>query len=171
MPRPLQIGAVLLGLIAGCWSEGGPNDDLNLGDGYCEPLNCTDLLHFYIERRDQEPFIPGDYTVEIETAQEVVTTITCTLEETDLFHLRNRDGQEVDAILERHGRVVCVEVKSSTKVDRGDARGLVWMRDRLGGAFHRGVVLYSGSLPFQLSEKVWALPLSALWRVAEGASR
>jgi hypothetical protein len=86
MPRPLQIGAVLLGLIAGCWSEGGPNDDLNLGDGYCEPLNCTDLLHLYIERRDQEAFIPGDYTVEIETAPEVITTIICTLEETDLFH-------------------------------------------------------------------------------------
>lgn len=100
---------------------------------------------------------------------ELATHIETTSEETDLFHLRNRDGQEVDAILERHGRVVCVEVKSSTKVDRGDARGLVWMRDRLGDAFHRGAVLYSGSLPFQLSERVWALPLSALWRAPGGA--
>lgn len=70
----------------------------------------------------------------------------------------------VDATLERHGRMVCIEVKSSTKVDGADARGLIWMRERLGDQFHRGVVLYSGSLLFQLSEKVWALPLSSLWR-------
>ncbi len=101
-----------------------------------------------------ESFVVGELAAHIETASE----------ETDLFHLRDRDGREVDAVLERQGQLVCVEVKSSTKVDRSDARGLIWMRDRLGEQFLRGVVLYSGSLPFELAEKVWALPLSSLWR-------
>jgi predicted AAA+ superfamily ATPase len=101
-----------------------------------------------------ESFVIGELTAHIEAVSE----------ETDLFHLRDRDGREVDAVLERHGRVVCIEVKSSSRVDGADARGLIWMRERLGDQFHRGVVLYSGSLPFQLSEKVWALPLSSLWR-------
>ena len=101
-----------------------------------------------------ESFAVGELATHVETASE----------ETGLFHVRNRDGQEVDAVLERGGRVVCVEVKSSTKVSFADARGLIWMRDRLGEVFHRGVLLHSGSLPFQLADQIWALPTSALWR-------
>ena len=33
-------------------------------------------------------------------------------EETSLFHLRDRDGHEVDAVLERRGQIVGLEVKS-----------------------------------------------------------
>ena len=36
---------------------------------------------------------------------------------------------------------------------------------KFGDDFHYGAVLYSGTLPFQLDEKIWALPISSLWRV------
>jgi uncharacterized protein len=90
--------------------------------------------------------------------------LEATTVETSMFHLRDRDGKEVDVVLERQGRVVGLEVKSSTAVDRGDARQLLWLRDRLGEAFVFGAVLYSGRIPFEIDDRVWALPISSLWR-------
>lgn len=101
---------------------------------------------------------------------ELITYLETTEETTELFHFRQRDGHEVDVVLERRGRVVGLEVKSSTSVSRADARGLAWLRDRLGDDFVRGVVLYSGELPFQIDDRIWAVPLSALWRRPESAS-
>jgi len=81
-----------------------------------------------------------------------------------MFHLRNRDGNEIDLILERHGQIVALEVKSSTTVDRRDERGLLWLKDKLGTAFHYGTVIYTGNLPFRIDDRIWAIPASALWR-------
>lgn len=97
-------------------------------------------------------------------AAELVTHLETAAEETDIFHLRNRDGMEVDLVLERRGRVVGLEVKSATSVSRADAKGLLWLRDRVGSDFRYGAVLYSGGVPFQIDDRIWALPLSSLWR-------
>ena len=101
-----------------------------------------------------ETFVVAELRTHLETANE----------ETDLFHLRTRDGREVDVVLERRGRIVGLEVKSATAVDRSDAKGLLWLRDLLGNDFHYGAVLYSGSVPFQIDDRIWALPLRSLWR-------
>ncbi len=97
-------------------------------------------------------------------AAELASHIETAAEQTSLFHFRDRDGHEVDLVLEQAGRVVGLEVKSATAVDRSDARGLMWLRDKMGEDFHYGAVLYSGTIPFQIDERVWALPLSCLWR-------
>lgn len=81
-----------------------------------------------------------------------------------MFHFRDRSGREVDCLLERGGRIVGLEVKSSTGVGRHDAKSLIWLRDQLGDRFHAGVVLYAGQFPFRLGDRVWALPIGALWR-------
>lgn len=96
-------------------------------------------------------------------ATELLSHFETTQEETQMFHLRDRDGKEVDIVLESHGRIVGVEVKSSSVVSRDDARGLLWLRDRLGDDFAGGAILSSASVPFQIDDRVWALPLSALW--------
>ena len=85
-------------------------------------------------------------------------------ERTEMFHLRDRNGKEVDILLERGGRIVALEVKSSTAVGRRDARNLLWLRDRLGEDFCRGVVLYTGKFPFRIDDRICALPIGALWR-------
>ena len=100
-----------------------------------------------------ETFAATELLAHIETAQE----------EVQMFHLRDRDGKEVDIVLESHGRIVGIEVKSSSIVSRDDARGLLWLRDRLGERFAGGALLSSASVPFQIDDRVWALPLSALW--------
>jgi len=59
---------------------------------------------------------------------------------------------------------VGLEVKSATAVDRSDAKGLMWLRDKIGEDFHYGAVLYSGTIPFEIDDRIWALPISCLWR-------
>jgi len=95
---------------------------------------------------------------------ELLPHLEAASERTEMFHLRDRDGREVDILLERGGRIVALEVKSSTVVDRRDARSLMWLRDRLGDDFHRGVVLYTGKFPFRIDDRICALPIGTLWR-------
>lgn len=105
-----------------------------------------------------ETFVAGELLAYLETASE----------RTALFHYRNRDGREVDFLLERQGRVVGLEVKAATSVKRQDTKHLRWLRDRLVEDFHCGVVLYTGQFPYRIDERIWALPVSTLWQPPTG---
>jgi len=104
--------------------------------------------------------------VETFVVSELLPHLEAASERTEMFHYRDRDGHEVDILLERQGRIVALEVKSSTGVDRRDARNLLWLRDQLGEDFHRGVVLYTGKFPFSIDDRISALPIGTLWRPA-----
>jgi predicted AAA+ superfamily ATPase len=82
-----------------------------------------------------------------------------------VFHLRTRGGgQEVDAVLERRGgEVVGVEVKASATPASRDFRGLEELRDARGDAFVAGVVIHPGEQTLPFGDRLWALPVSALW--------
>lgn len=81
-----------------------------------------------------------------------------------LGHFRDRDGAEVDLVLEAHdGRVAGVEVKAATTVHEGDFRGLDLLRRKLGERFVNGVVLHLGKEQLPFGDRRTALPLSALW--------
>lgn len=86
-----------------------------------------------------------------------------------LHHLRTESGrQEVDLILDLGGgRVVGLEIKAGSAPTARDARHLRWLRDRLGDSFVRGVVFHTGPQPFELDDRIWALPISTLWAGAE----
>ena len=94
-----------------------------------------------------------------------LTRQATSIDESILFaHFRDRSGVEVDIIIERpDGRVIAVEVKSAKSVNHHDARGLTFLRDRLGDRFQCGVVLHTGPLTARLGERVWAIPVAALW--------
>ena len=58
------------------------------------------------------------------------------------FHCRDRDGAEVDIVIERGARAVAgIEVKASATVTPADFRGLRKFRDATGKRFVGGVVL------------------------------
>ncbi|HEX9766872.1 MAG TPA: DUF4143 domain-containing protein [Nitriliruptorales bacterium] len=81
-----------------------------------------------------------------------------------LHHLRQEQGRrEVDLIVERAGRLVGIEVKASAAPDAADARHLAWLRDEVGERFRAGVVLHTGPGTFELGDRLWALPIAALW--------
>jgi uncharacterized protein len=89
-----------------------------------------------------------------------------------MHHLRQANGRrEIDIVLEGPaGAIVGIEVKSGASVDLDDARHLTWLRDELGEEFVAGVVLHAGPITFKLADRIWALPISALWwgRAASG---
>jgi uncharacterized protein len=80
-------------------------------------------------------------------------------------HLRTRAGrQEVDLVIEvSAGRVVGLEFKASTAPKAHDARHLRWLADEIGPDFAAGAVIHSGSQVYPLAERVWAIPMCALW--------
>lgn len=81
-----------------------------------------------------------------------------------LFHYRDRDGREVDVVLERRdGSVVAVEVKSAASASPKDFRGLRHLRDKLGERFKAGVLLYTGESTVPFGDRLVAVPLRGLW--------
>ncbi len=127
-----------------------------------DPGMAAHLLNVDAASLGRDPSLVGQM-FETFAATELLAHIETAQEETQMFHLRDRDGKEVDIVLESRGRIVGIEVKSSSIVSRDDARSLLWLRDRLGDNFAGGAILSSASVPFQIDDRVWALPLSALW--------
>lgn len=80
-----------------------------------------------------------------------------------LFHYRD-DREEIDFVLEsRAGDLVAIEAKASASLSTSDWRPLQTLRDSRGPAFRCGVVVYTGEQTVQLSERLWAVPVSGLW--------
>jgi predicted AAA+ superfamily ATPase len=80
------------------------------------------------------------------------------------YHLRDKDGYEVDVVMEREGKdVVGVEVKASATVRSRDFRALRKLKTALGERFTAGVVLYDGESAVRFADRLYAVPITALW--------
>lgn len=88
-------------------------------------------------------------------------------DEIRFYHYRDRDGGEVDIVVERGpGRVAGVEVKASATVTSSDFRGLRRLREAAGSRFAGGVVLYDGETCARFGDGFRAVPLRRLWETA-----
>lgn len=95
---------------------------------------------------------------------QIVSELSASAMAAELYHFRDRDGREIDLVIEFPGdALVGIEVKASASPTKRDARHLEWLRDQLGDAFRCGVVLHSGVAAVQISDRIYALPISALW--------
>lgn len=80
----------------------------------------------------------------------------------ELAHYRDRNGAEVDIIIETGEGVIAVEVKATSSARPVHFKHLANLRDRLGEEFLAGVVLNLG--PPQLAgDRLHALPVTTLW--------
>jgi len=77
--------------------------------------------------------------------------------------LRDKDGYEIDVVVQRGSRYVGVEVKAANSVHEGDFRGIKRLHELLGPQFHAGIVLYDGEHVLPFGDQLLAVPLSALW--------
>lgn len=67
-------------------------------------------------------------------------------------------------MLERgYGHVAGIEVKAASTVTAGDFRGLRKLRDAVGNDFAAGVVLYDGGATIAFGDRMFAVPVRALW--------
>ena len=100
--------------------------------------------------------------------QELQRQASALEQSTTFSHFRDRDGHEVDIVLERGPRRIAgVEVKAAASVQPKDFRGLRKLRDIAGEAFRGGAVLYNGPVGYRHDENLWALPISMLWEAGE----
>lgn len=82
------------------------------------------------------------------------------------LHFRDKDGAEVDIVLERGARDVAgIEVKAAATVRSADFRGLRKLRDAAGAKFAAGVVLYDGETSASFGDGLYAVPIRALWEM------
>jgi uncharacterized protein len=85
-----------------------------------------------------------------------------------LYFYRDRDGREIDFLLERrNGQVVAIEVKATSTVSPKDFQHLRWLADKLGDRFAGGYVLHLGNHTHPFGDRMMALPLSAMWHHAQ----
>ncbi|KAA1380144.1 ATP-binding protein [Aeromicrobium fastidiosum] len=85
-------------------------------------------------------------------------------EDFTVHHYRDRTGKEVDYVLEMaDGSVLAIEVKSSQSNGARQFDGLRFLRDRLGDRFVGGIVLSMAKDSHRHGDKLWGLPISALW--------
>ncbi|MGH7151361.1 MAG: ATP-binding protein [Planctomycetota bacterium] len=85
-------------------------------------------------------------------------------DELRFHHFRDRDGAEVDIVVERGAReVVGIEVKAGASVRAEDFRGLRRLRDAAGKRFAAGAVLYDGETSASFGDGLFAVPIRGLW--------
>ena len=96
---------------------------------------------------------------------ELLKAITLAEDSLHLSHYRDRDGNEVDFVLENFaGTTVGLEVKAATDVYPGDFRGLRCLATAAGEQFACGIIIHDGSHIRQFDERLFAMPVAMLWQ-------
>jgi len=115
-------------------------------------------------RRAMHPTAPIGPLLENFVLGELGRQLTWAEEPVRLYHYRDRDGYEVDAILEHAaGDVVAIEVKAAETVRSEDFRSIRSIQRRLGDQLLAGFVLYAGGHALSFGDRLRALPISTLW--------
>jgi predicted AAA+ superfamily ATPase len=86
--------------------------------------------------------------------------------EASIFHWRDREGAEVDLVLEAaDGRVIGIEVKTSSSPRAEWFRWLSRMRGAVGDQFTAGITLYTGAQVLPFGDRLYAAPIQSLWQL------
>lgn len=79
-------------------------------------------------------------------------------------HHYRQGRDEVDLVLEnRAGEIAAIEVKAKVSLSKKDWRVLEKLRDKRGEGFKCGVIIHTGHQTVPLGDRLFAVPLSALW--------
>lgn len=80
------------------------------------------------------------------------------------FHFRDRDGYEVDIVIEnRSHALVGIEVKASATVRDSDFKGLRRLQRQVGKKLKSGILLYDGERILPFGDAMLAVPINLLW--------
>lgn len=79
------------------------------------------------------------------------------------YHFRDKDGAEVDVVMESGGKLSGIEVKAASTVISNDFKGLRKLKNATGRRFAVGVLLYDGNAITPFGEDLYAVPISCLW--------
>ena len=95
---------------------------------------------------------------------EISKAIALSDEFTAISHYRDKDGVEVDLVLERSAdALVGIEIKAGATVGPGDFKGLKRLQASARDRFKCGIVLHDGERIQQVSPELFAMPFAMLW--------
>ncbi len=123
----------------------------------------------YLLGRSLQSIMASDLTlfghlVENFVATELLKQLSESASPAGLFHFRTGQGKEVDFVVEFADHTLLgIEVKTADSVSLRDCVGLIELQALAGNDFVRGCVLYRGRHVVKLADKIWAVPLAALW--------
>ena len=132
---------------------------LHVGDtGLAAALLGVDAKSFAVDRSLFGQFL------ETFAFQELSRQASWHDEPMSFYHFRDKDGAEVDIVIERGAQAVAgVEVKAAATVTKADFRGLRKLAKAAGGRFAHGVVLYDGETSTGFGDRLYAVPIRQLW--------
>jgi predicted AAA+ superfamily ATPase len=78
----------------------------------------------------------------------------------EVMYWRTQSGDEVDFVVERGGKTIPIEVKSTTHPRLEDIKGLQAFLKEYPKTSPHGVLLHGGSRAERLADRVWSIPLS-----------
>ncbi|MDR0960629.1 MAG: ATP-binding protein [Propionibacteriaceae bacterium] len=82
----------------------------------------------------------------------------------ELTHFRDRNGKEVDGVIQfSDGRVILLEIKSSQSYRIQHFTVLKELSEELGDRLVAGIVLGMSEHSYRYAEKLWGVPASLLW--------
>ena len=115
-------------------------------------------------KRARHPIAPVGPLLETFVLGELSRQLTFASQQVRLYHYRDRDQYEVDAVLESaSGEIVACEVKAAETVRSEDFRGIERLARQLGDRLIAGIVLYAGQTPLPFGDRFRAWPISTLW--------
>ena len=118
-------------------------------------------------KRARHPTAPVGRLLETFVLGELSRQLPFASQQVRLYHYRDRDQYEVDAVLESAaGEIVACEVKAAETVRSEDFRGIERLARQLGDQLIAGIVLYAGRTPLPFGDRLRAWPISALWTLA-----
>lgn len=120
------------------------------------------LLNAGEKRISEDDQISGKI-LESFVAMELLRQLDWSDADASLYHYR-RGRQEVDLVIEdTDQQIVALEIKAAATLRGEDWAALEKLREARGSRFKAGAVLHTGDQTLPLGDRIWALPISALW--------
>ncbi len=130
-----------------------------LDSGLLAALTRTGISNIARDRKKLGPLL------ESFVFSEIAKAIALSNEVTTVSHYRNKDGVEVDLVLERApGTVVGIEVKSGATAHTQDFKGLYHLKKITPDNFVCGILLHDGERVQRIDSDLYAMPISMLWQ-------
>lgn len=85
-------------------------------------------------------------------------------ERASISFYRTNDGREVDFVLEKHRKLVAIEVKHAEYIHEKDLAGIKELQASTGDDFLCGIVLCNTPRVMAFDKNIYLLPFSALWQ-------
>lgn len=92
---------------------------------------------------------------------ELYKQVSYLLDGTQIYYYRTHDQREIDFIIERHGKLIAIEVKLAKTVTQNDFKHIIDLK-QASPNFHLGIVIYMGSLTVSFGDSLLAIPFSTL---------